>query len=59
MTWGKLLQRLGGNREVERRLAVDAQIAAIAEVADLTVCSRNQRDFGQLGISVFNPFDSE
>jgi len=59
IAWGKILQRLGGYREVERRFAVDAQIAAIAEAADLIVCSRNQRDFGQLGISVFNPFDAE
>jgi predicted nucleic acid-binding protein len=59
MAWGKLLQHLQGNRELERRLAVDAQIAAIAEVASLRVCSRNQRDFERLGITdVFNPFDA-
>ena len=57
VAWGKLLQRLRGNRELERLLAVDAQIAAIAELANLEVCSRNQRDFGRLGVSVFNPFD--
>ena len=56
IAWGSLLQRLDGNREAERLLAVDAQIAAIAEVADLIVCSRNTRDFQQLGVPVFDPF---
>lgn len=56
-TWGKLLGRLGGSRELERLLAIDAQIAAIAEIADLTVCSRDQRHFEQLGVVVFNPFE--
>lgn len=56
VAWGELLRRLRGNRELEQVLAIDAQIAAIAEVADLVVCSRNQRDFERLGVSVFNPF---
>ena len=56
IAWGRILQRLRGNREAELRLAVDAQIAAIAETADLTVCSRNRRDFEQLGVAVFDPF---
>jgi hypothetical protein len=56
VAWGHILQRLRGNRDAELRLAVDAQIAAIAEVADLTVCSRNRRDFRQLGVAVFDPF---
>jgi toxin FitB len=58
IAWGGILQRLRGNRDVELRLAVDAQIAAIAEVADLTVCSRNRRDFEQLGVAVFDPFSA-
>jgi len=59
IAWGRLLQRLRGNREDERRLALDSQIAAIAEVADLSVCSRNRRDFEQLGVTALDPFDLE
>lgn len=54
--WGQLMQRLGGNRDEERRLAVDGQIAAIATAAGLDVCSGNRRDFERFGISVLNPF---
>ena len=55
--WGLLLQRLGGNRQDERLLAIDAQIAATAEIASLIVCSRNVRDFVRLGVTgVVNPF---
>jgi toxin FitB len=57
IVWGRLMARLGGNREDERRLAIDGQIAAIADVASLDICSRNVRDFERFGItSVFNPF---
>jgi predicted nucleic acid-binding protein len=57
MVWGRLLQGLRGNRGDERLLAIDAQIAATAEVASLTLCSRNVRDFARLGVnSVVNPF---
>jgi len=57
MAWGRLLHRLRGNRQEERLLAIDAQIAAIAEVASLTLCSRNARDFERLGVTgIFNPF---
>lgn len=57
VAWGRLMARLRNNREEERRLAVDGQIAAIAEVASLDLCSRNVRDFERLGLtSVFNPF---
>jgi predicted nucleic acid-binding protein len=55
--WGRILQRLWGNRQQERLLAIDAQIAATAEAASLGLCSRNTRDFDRLGIrEVFNPF---
>jgi predicted nucleic acid-binding protein len=37
-------------------LAEDAMIAATARVHGLTVATRNERDFGHLGVSVFNPF---
>jgi predicted nucleic acid-binding protein len=57
IVWGRLLQGLRGNREDERLLAIDAQIAATAEVASLTLCSRNLRDFARLGINdVVDPF---
>lgn len=57
IVWGRLLQQLRGSRQDERVLAIDAQIAATAEVASLTLCSRNLRDFARLGISeVVDPF---
>jgi predicted nucleic acid-binding protein len=57
IAWGRLLHRLRGNRQEERLLAIDAQIAAIAEVASLTLCSRNVRDFERLGVTtVVDPF---
>jgi len=57
LVWGRLLQGLRGNREDERRLAIDAQIAATAEVASLGVCSRNVRDFARLGVAdIVDPF---
>lgn len=59
IVWGRILTRLSGNRAEERLLAIDAQIAATAEVASLHVCSRNVKDFGRLGIrQVFNPFEA-
>jgi predicted nucleic acid-binding protein len=60
IVWGRLLQGLRGNREDERLLAVDAQIAATAEVAALTVCSRNVRDFARLGVTALvDPFGAD
>lgn len=57
IVWGRLLQGLQGNRQDERLLAIDAQIAATAQVASLILCSRNLRDFERLGVSdVINPF---
>jgi predicted nucleic acid-binding protein len=56
IAWARLMQQLRGNREEERRLALDAQIAAIAEIAELGICSRNRRDFERFGISVLDPF---
>jgi len=57
IAWGRLLRALKGNRQDERVLAIDAQIAATAEVASLTVCSRNVRDFVRLGLNdIVNPF---
>jgi predicted nucleic acid-binding protein len=57
IVWGHLLHRLRGNRQEERFLAIDAQIAAIAEIASLTLCSRNLRDFARLGVTaIVDPF---
>jgi toxin FitB len=59
LLWGMMLKKLGGNREAERLLAVDAQIAATAEVAGLTICTRNMRDFARLGVAgTINPFEA-
>jgi len=57
IAWGRLLQGLQGNRQDERLLAIDAQIAATAQVASLTLCSRNVRDFARLSVKdIVNPF---
>ena len=48
--WARLMQRRSGD------LAEDAMIAATAGVHDLTVATRNVRDFERLGIPTFDPF---
>jgi toxin FitB len=59
VAWGRLMSRLHGNRDDERRLAVDGQIAATAETRSLGICSRNVRDFERLGVgSITNPFSA-
>jgi len=59
IAWGRILKSLSGSRAEERLLAIDAQIAATAEVASLRLCSRNIKDFERLGVSeVFNPFEA-
>ena len=40
-------------------LSMDAMIAAIAITNDLTIVTRNVRDFALLGIPVLNPFESQ
>jgi len=37
-------------------LIEDAMIAATAQLNNLTVATRNERDFEQLGVAVINPF---
>lgn len=55
--WGRMLTRFGGDRGEERRLTIDAQIAAIAEAASLRVSTRNTKDFLRLGVTdAFDPF---
>lgn len=39
-----------------KMLAEEAMIAATARVHGLTVATQNERDFGHLGVAVFNPF---
>jgi predicted nucleic acid-binding protein len=48
--WARLMHRRSD------RLVEDAMIAATAIVHDLTVVTRNVRDFEQLGARTFNPF---
>jgi toxin FitB len=48
--WGRMMH---GKSDY---LIEDAMIAATARVHGLTVVSRNERDFEQLGIAVLNPF---
>lgn len=48
--WGRLMH---GKPE---QLLEDAMIAATARVHGLTVATRNERDFAQLGVRTFDPF---
>jgi predicted nucleic acid-binding protein len=48
--WARLMHRQSGS------LIEDAMIAATAVVHDLTVATRNSRDFQKLGVRIFNPF---
>lgn len=48
--WARLMHRSAD------QLIEDAMIAATAIVHDLTVVTRNVRDFEQFGVKTFNPF---
>ena len=48
--WARLLHRKPD------KLLEDAMIAATAEIHNLTVATRNVRDFAALGVRTFNPF---
>ena len=50
--WAWLMHHSSGT------LAQDAMIAATAVVHDLTVATRNTRDFALLGVKTFNPFEA-
>lgn len=55
LRWAALLADL---RRSGRAMPVkDSMIAATALVHGLTVATRNVRDFGAVGVAVFNPFD--
>lgn len=48
--WARLMRGMPAD------LVADAMIAAIAVVNNLTVTTRNLRDFERLGVRAFNPF---
>lgn len=48
--WARLMHRRSDE------LAEDAMIAATADIHDLTVVTRNVRDFAQFGVRTFDPF---
>ena len=49
-SWARLMHRRSD------ALIEDAMIAATAMVHNLTVVTRNVRDFDQFGVAIFNPF---
>jgi len=54
--WGRITAR---SRRAGHTLgAMDAFFAATAETHELTLVTRNVRDFEGLGISIFNPWES-
>lgn len=53
---GEAAQVWGRLRVPHPENALDKQIAATALVHDLTVVTRNDRDFAQTGVRVLNPF---
>jgi len=50
-SWARLMRRRSDG------LIEDAMIAATAKVHNLTVVTRNERDFEQFGVRTFNPFE--
>ena len=52
--WGEIMA--DGDRAGRPRPAVDAQIAAIARRHDLTLVTRNLRDFEAAGVSLIDPW---
>lgn len=56
LTWGEMMGRM---RAAGRALPVmDGFIAATAVVHELTLVTRNERDFAGLGLSVINPWSA-
>jgi toxin FitB len=51
--WARLMHRRSD------RLIEDAMVAATAVVHNLTVVTRNVRDFEQFGVRTFNPFTAQ
>jgi predicted nucleic acid-binding protein len=50
--WGRLMDRKS------ETVLEDAMIAATARVHDLVVATRNEADFKQFGVRIYNPFKS-
>lgn len=50
--WARLMHRQSND------LLEDAMVAATAEIHDLTVVTRNTRDFALLGVRTLNPFET-
>jgi predicted nucleic acid-binding protein len=50
--WGRL------SNGMPEHMMEDLMIAAAAKVHNLIVATRNERDFRQLGVRLFNPFES-
>ena len=51
--WGRLYY----NNDISDGNAIDALLAATAQVHDLTLVTRNTRDFEGLGVALLNPFN--
>lgn len=56
LVWGELMG--GGDATGRQHPVIDTQIAAIALVHDLTVVTRNLRDFVPLGVVTLNPWEA-
>lgn len=56
MAWGQL--RAAAEAGGRPRGAIDLKIAATAHVAELTMVSRNLRDFEDLELSLVNPWSA-
>ena len=52
------IYRVQAHREGRRLRISDALIAGIAKANNLTLATRNVRDFDGLGVEVFNPWES-
>ncbi len=55
--WGRLMG--DGDRTGRPPPAADAQIAAIALHHDLTLVTRNTKDFERLGVKLINPWEDD
>lgn len=55
--WGRVVAR--SQRSGRALSAMDAFFAATAESHDLTLATRNVRDFEGLGVSLLNPWEAE
>lgn len=56
-SWGRIMAR--GAKAGKAIAAMDAFLAAIAELRGLTLVTRNTRDFEALGVPVLNPWAAE